>query len=114
KWSLKRKDNRVASLAARYVYEDRWGGQMAWDRPWRGGDSIYGESVYTSRAEIIGMYQLPFREKVYTQWSYNWHDQNSYYGTMPYMAQQQVAFGQVYWDKALPGGHNTLLGASYR
>ena len=114
KWSLKQKDFRVASLAARYVYEDRWGGQMNWGKNWRGSDSIYGESIYTNRAEIIGIYQLPLKEKIFTQWSYNWHDQNSYYGTTPYMAQQQVAFGQMYWDKPLGQGHNTLLGASYR
>src|SRR5690606_9800567 len=30
KWQLARKDNRAASLAARYVYEDRWGGQNDW------------------------------------------------------------------------------------
>jgi outer membrane receptor for ferrienterochelin and colicins len=114
KWSLKRKDFRVASLAARYVYEDRWGGQMGWGKEWRGGDSIYGESIYTNRAELIGMYQLPMKEKIFTQWSYNWHDQDSWYGIIPYMARQQVAFGQMYWDKSLPGGHNALLGASYR
>jgi outer membrane receptor for ferrienterochelin and colicins len=114
KWSLKRKDFRVASLAARYVYEDRWGGQMDWDKEWRGSDSIYGESIYTNRAELIGMYQLPLKEKIYTQWSYNWHDQDSWYGATSYMARQQVAFGQIYWDKTLAGGHNTLLGASYR
>jgi outer membrane receptor for ferrienterochelin and colicins len=113
KWVLNRKDSRIASVAARYVYEDRWGGQMGWNHKFRGGDSVYGESIYTNRAELIGMYQLPLKEKIITQWSYNLHEQNSYYGTTPYMASQRVAFGQVYWDKNL-GDHNTLLGASYR
>jgi outer membrane receptor for ferrienterochelin and colicins len=114
KWGLARKGGRIASLAARYVYEDRWGGQMGWNQEERGGNNVYGESIYTNRAELIGMYQLPVKEKIFTQWSYNWHDQNSYYGTTPYMARQEVAFGQAYWDKTLAGGHNTLLGASYR
>jgi outer membrane receptor for ferrienterochelin and colicins len=113
KWVLQRKDYRVASIAARYVYEDRWGGQMGWNNTFRGGDSVYGESIYTNRAELIGMYQLPLKEKIITQWSYNLHEQNSYYGITPYMASQRVAFGQVYWDKVF-GDHNTLLGASYR
>ncbi|MFT6828944.1 MAG: outer membrane receptor for ferrienterochelin and colicins, partial [Roseivirga sp.] len=30
KWSFDRKENRVFSLAGRYVYEDRWGGDMNW------------------------------------------------------------------------------------
>ncbi|HYD21770.1 MAG TPA: TonB-dependent receptor plug domain-containing protein, partial [Flavipsychrobacter sp.] len=47
KLSLEREEGRVTSLAARYVWEDRWGGQMDWNKDWRGTDSIYGESVYT-------------------------------------------------------------------
>ena len=114
KWSFSRPHDRIASLAGRFVYEDRWGGQMDWDRQWRGSDSIYGESIYTQRYEVIGMYQLPFRERIISQFSYNFHDQNSYYGTTPYMASQQVAFGQVYWDKQLTPSHNFLLGAALR
>jgi hypothetical protein len=94
KWQLARKDNRVASLAARYVYEDRWGGQMGWNKAWRGSDSVYGESVYTSRIELLGLYQLPFRERIFAQLSYNMHDQDSRYGVTSYIARQQVGFAQ--------------------
>ncbi len=114
KWSLERRANRLASMAARYVYEDRWGGQMNWSKEWRGSDSIYGESIYTRRVELTGIYQLPLREKVMTQFSYNWHDQNSWYGTTPYMASQQVAFAQAYWDKQLGERHSLLLGSALR
>ncbi|RYZ25330.1 MAG: TonB-dependent receptor, partial [Sphingobacteriales bacterium] len=105
KWNLIRKHNRVASLAARYVYEDRWGGQTGWSKKWRGSDSIYGESVYTSRWELIGQYQLPTKEKLMTQFSVIGHHQDSYYGTTSYQADQKVAFGQLYWDKEL-GNHS--------
>ncbi|AXG73275.1 TonB-dependent receptor [Flavobacterium arcticum] len=114
KWNFERKENRAASVAARYVYEDRWGGEMNWDKQWRGSDSIYGESIYTKRAELIGLYQLPTSERIFTQFSYNWHDQNSWYGNTPYMATQQVAFVQTYWDKPLNDAHSLLVGASMR
>jgi len=114
KWSFDRSDNRQASLAARYVSEDRWGGEMNWSKAFRGSDSIYGESIYTKRAEVIGLYQLPTTERIFTQFSYNWHDQNSYYGATPYMANQQVAFVQAYWDKQFGPNHTFLLGAAYR
>ena len=114
KWNFTRKDNREASLAARFVNEDRWGGQMNWDKSFRGSDSIYGESIYTRRWEMIGLYQLPVKEKIMLQLSYNWHNQNSYYGFTPYMATQQVGFTQMYWDKSLGKKHNLLLGATYR
>ncbi len=114
KWSFNRKEKRLASLAARYVYEDRWGGDMRWNKSYRGSDSIYGESIYTSRAELIGMYQLPVKERILTQFSYNYHSQHSYYGNTPYMATQQVAFAQAYWDRQLSPDHNFLLGATMR
>lgn len=114
KWNFTRKENREASFAARFVNEDRWGGQMNWNKTFRGSDSIYGESIYTRRWELIGLYQLPVKEKIMVQLSYNWHNQNSYYGFRPYMATQQVGFAQVYWDKELGKKHNLLLGATYR
>ncbi|MGQ2982219.1 TonB-dependent receptor [Flavobacterium sp.] len=114
KWNFERPDSRVFSLAGRYVYEDRWGGELNWSKKWRGSDSIYGESIYTRRAELIGLYQLPFSERIFTQFSYNWHDQNSYYGFTPYMATQQVAFVQTYWDKQFGEDHTFLLGAALR
>ncbi|WP_306349557.1 TonB-dependent receptor domain-containing protein [Flavobacterium sp. '19STA2R22 D10 B1'] len=114
KWNFERKDNRIASIAARYVYEDRWGGQMTFRPALRGSDQIYGESIYTARTEVIGMYQLPLEEKIYTQFSYNFHDQNSWYGKNPFMAKQQVAFAQAYWDKQLNESHNLLVGATFR
>jgi len=114
KWNFERPEGRVFSLAGRYVYEDRWGGELNWSKRWRGSDSIYGESIYTRRAELIGLYQLPSTERIFTQFSYNWHDQNSYYGITPYMATQQVAFVQAYWDKQFGDHHTFLLGAALR
>ncbi|WP_152270392.1 TonB-dependent receptor [Agriterribacter humi] len=114
KWNIERKDNRLASLALRYVSENRWGGQMEWDKNWRGSDSIYGESIYTKRWELIGMYQLPVKEKIMAQFSYNRHQQDSWYGVIPYMAEQQVLFAQMFWDKQWGSRHNFLLGGSYR
>ncbi|PQL90873.1 TonB-dependent receptor plug domain-containing protein [Apibacter adventoris] len=113
KWNFERKENRAASLGLRWVNEDRWGGEMNWNKKFRGSDEVYGESIYTKRIEIIGAYQLPLKEKIYTQFSYNWHDQNSWYGATPYKATQQVAFIQTYWDKTIKD-HNILLGASFR
>lgn len=114
KWNFERKDNRITSIAGRYVYEDRWGGELQWNKSLRGSDQVYGESIYTRRAELIGLYQLPVGEKIFTQYSYNWHDQNSWYGTTPYMANQQVGFIQTYWDKQFGEKHNFLLGAALR
>jgi outer membrane receptor for ferrienterochelin and colicins len=113
KWDFKRTNNRKLSLAGRYFYEDRWGGEMQWNSSYRGGDEIYGESIYTSRFEILGDYQLPMTEKVNLQFSYSDHDQNSVYGNTPYLAQQRIGFGQLIWDKTI-NKHDLLFGTALR
>lgn len=113
KWQFKRDNDRLFSLAARYFYEDRWGGAMQWNKAFRGGDSIYGESIYTKRYELLGQYQLPFTEKIVASFSYTDHDQNSVYGNTPYLARQQIAFGQLVWDKSWDK-HDFLLGTAVR
>lgn len=114
KWSLQRKNNRVATLGLRYIYEDRWGGEMQWTPEFRGGDSIYGESIYTSRYEIIGKYQLPTSEKLFLSFSYSHHDQNSVYGTTPYLAIQNIAFSQLHWNTKVKEKHDLLVGTAFR
>lgn len=113
KWNFTRKDFRQFSVAARYVYEDRWGGEMNWERKYRGGDEVYGESIFTKRWELFGTYQLPVKEKILFQFSTNGHKQNSVYGNIPYLADQYIGFGQLVWFKT-KGKHEVLTGLTYR
>ncbi|WP_430907188.1 TonB-dependent receptor [Maribacter sp. 2-571] len=113
KWNFERSENRVFSLAGRFFYEDRWGGELQWTPEFRGGDEIYGESIYTRRWEVLGTYQLPVTEKVLFSFSYNDHDQNSVYGNVPYLADQRIGFGQLTWDKKW-GRHDLLFGSALR
>lgn len=113
KWDFKRDENRTFSVAGRFFYEDRWGGEMQWNKNFRGGSEIYGESIYTKRYEFLGIYQLPIDEKVNFQFSYSDHDQNSVYGNTPYLAQQRIGFGQLIWDKPLKN-NDLLFGAAMR
>ena len=113
KYSIKRKENRVFSLAARFMYEDRWGGETNWNKSYRGGDEVYGESVYTRRWELLGNYQLPVKEKMMLSFSYTDHDQDSRYGAVSYLAQQRIGFAQLLWDKKL-GNHDLLFGTATR
>lgn len=113
KWNIKRRENRILSFAARYLYEDRWGGEMNWTKQARGGNDIYGESIYTNRWEAFGTYQLPFKERLMFQFSTNGHHQNSAYGATPFIADQFIAFGQLTWHKTA-GKHELLSGLAYR
>ncbi|MBZ4044023.1 TonB-dependent receptor [Flavobacterium hibisci] len=113
KWSFQRNNNRLFTIAARGMYEDRWGGDVRWEKQYRGGDEIYGESIYTKRGELIGSYQLPFEEKLMLSFSGNVHYQDSRYGTTSYIANQKIGFLQLTWDKKL-GRNDFLAGIASR
>lgn len=113
KWSLYRPSGKNFSLAGRYVYENRWGGEMQWTPDFRGSNQIYGESIYTNRTELIGNYELNTPFPAFVDFSYNFHQQDSYYGTVKYFATQQVAFAQLRGTKKI-GRHDLLAGIPLR
>ena len=113
KWNFTRRENRLFSLAARYNYEDRWGGDVTWNPSYRGGSDRYAESIYTNRWELLGSYQLPVRESMTLAFSLNDHAQNSVYGSTIYGARQKIAFGQLSWDKKIKD-HDLLFGTALR
>ena len=114
KVNIERKSNKVFTIAGRYVYEDRWGGEMDWEKEFRGSDVKYGESIYTNRWETFGTYQLPTSENISFQFSANGHYQNSFYGTDSYNAEQLIGFGQFIYNKQIAKKHDLLLGLAYR
>jgi len=73
------------SLASRYYYEDRASGVEAFSPSIRGSDEIYGESIYTHRAEVLGSFRPPLpEENLEFQFSYAYHDQDAWYGDARY------------------------------
>ncbi len=113
KWSLIRPSGKNASLAVRYVHENRWGGEMQWTPEYRGSNVYYGESIVTNRAEIIGNYAFTGAHDLQLDYSYNYHLQDSYYGTTKYLANQQVGFVQLREARRI-GAHDLLFGLPFR
>ncbi len=114
KLNIERSSNKQFSIGARWLFEDRWGGQTNWTKHFKGSDSIYGETIETQRAELIANYEWPLREKIMTQLSYNYHVQNSYYGQTSFDAIQNTGFIQTYWDKSINSRNKLLIGASLK
>ena len=114
KFSFERKDNRFANILVRLMKEDRWGGEMKWDDSFRGGDSLYGESIYTNRIEVIGNFELPVKPRIILSGSYSFHDQDSYYGMLSYQAKQHIGYGQVVWHQDINTRHALLTGLALR
>ena len=113
KISWKRSKNKTANIGLRYLYEDRWGGELDWNSYERGGSDIYGESIYTSRFELIGNYPLSKTKNWELQFSYTDHDQNSYYGDMSYQGREKIGFSQFVWNKT-KGQHSWVGGFALR
>jgi outer membrane receptor for ferrienterochelin and colicins len=114
KLNIERRNNKLFTVAFRYVYEDRWGGETNWNKSFRGTDLVYGESIYTSRWETFGTYELPTTENIRLQFSANGHRQDSFYGTDSYKADQLIAFGQLIYNKKIKKEHDLLFGIAFR
>lgn len=123
KWTIDRPEKRVFNLAAKYYHENRFGGSRdflghyTWrkDDEFRGNDSIYGESVFTNRFELVGSYQLPLSaENIRMDFSYSYHDQDSWYAEDKYAAQQEISYANLIWTKDLNAANEFLMGISAR
>ena len=111
KWNIKMGNGHNASLGIRYIAENRWGGELHWVPKFKGTDSVYGETINTNRVEILGTVGLGKNWNMDV--SYNYHLQDSYYGTIKYYANQQVAFTQFRWSKKF-GKQDILAGIPFR
>ncbi|MCS6934891.1 MAG: TonB-dependent receptor [Chitinophagales bacterium] len=114
KWNFFRPGGKAFTLAARYVWEDRWGGQLQWKKIYAGSDSIYGETALTHRAELFGTYQiLNGKADMFADYSFVYHYQNSYYGTIHLRAGQITGFAQLRLMKQW-GAQQVLMGLPLR
>ena len=111
KSNFKMGNGRTASLGIRYITENRWGGELQWVPKFKGTDSVYGETISTNRVEFLGTVGLS--KNLNMDVSYNYHLQDSYYGTIKYYANQQVAFTQLRWSKKF-GKQDILAGIPFR
>lgn len=103
------------NVAAKFLKEDRTGGVRSFTDDLRGSDQIYGESIYTSRGELLGEFRPSgLNERLRIKGALTYHDQDSYYGDSKYAATQRITFGQVSWDQYLTESIRLLTGASMR
>lgn len=109
KWMAKR--DLPATISTRYYYEDRNAGVLQWSERQRGSDSLYGESIFTRRFELLGRYAI---SKMWTlEGSYAGHHQDSYYGATHYVATQHVGYLNLMHHRKL-GKHSLTTGIAGR
>jgi len=105
-------------VSGRYYHEDRLGGTAEYVDTYsdalRGSDVLYGETILTKRIETIGTWHLKPETGARIDLAFNHHDQDSFYGTDSYQAQQSTAFGQLLWPLRLNARQTLMVGATLR
>lgn len=103
------------NVAAKWYDENRTGGVKAYSDEIRGSDKIYGESIYTRRAELLTVYHpAGFNQRLSFNGALTYHKQDSYYGTEHYDARQSILFGQMSWTQPFSDSFTLLSGATAR
>jgi outer membrane receptor for ferrienterochelin and colicins len=106
---------RALTLTSKFYHEDRAGGVEGFNPALRGSDEVYGESIYTNRFELLGSYRLPVRSNAFRMdFSYSFHDQDSFYGDTEYAGRQNIAFANLIWDAQAGSRHDLLFGVTAR
>lgn len=111
KWIWSSQQPQAPMLAIRLVNESRWGGQLNWNRLYRGSDQIYGETIQTKRAELIG--QVPMPNRLMLDGSWVLHQQSGFYGVNRFDASQFTGFLQLRWN-VHAARHDWLIGFPVR
>ncbi len=114
KWSFVRPENKVAFIYGRYLFEDRFGGELNMKPKWRGSDVLYGEAITTHQWQTGFQYQLPGREKFLLMADFSEHRQTAFFAQYEFKGLQRTGFSQLTWGKNVDGTNELLLGAAYR
>ena len=116
KWNFSRKSKLPFSVSLKYYFEDRRNGIQDFlsnknYKQLRGSDEIYGESIFTHRAELFGTYSIKSAQDLSINFSASLHDQNSYYGSDFYEADQSIVFANFLW-RSQRSRHSIVAGLS--
>ena len=118
KWDIFRKSKKKFIINSRYYFEDRRNGVEDFMlngnyKELRGSETVYGESIKTHRFELFGKYEFDFLDDFELNYSYSKHNQNSFYGSDFYKANQEILFSQFSLKRKF-SKHDMLYGLSFR
>jgi len=114
KWNFDRRDSGITTIYGRFLFDDRFGGQINTPGRLVDNDSFYTEWIRTYQWEVGLQYQLPVKDKVMLMGDYSEDYQSAYYGLNYFVGRQRTIFSQLTWTKKLDRVNDLLLGASYR
>lgn len=118
KWKYRDEDSLGMSsmIGLRYLNEHRLGGQVNFTESQKGSTTVYGQSVSINQPELYTKSGFRFDEnrKITLIASSFLQDQNSYFGTIRYKAQQYNAYANVQYELKWNYNHELKTGMSLR
>lgn len=90
------KNKFTKNIVLRYIYENRWGGELQWKKQNRGGTDVYAESIINNRFELLGDWN---KKNISIKYAYIYHKQDAAYADLIFLANQQIGFVQTQWMK---------------
>lgn len=106
-----------ANISWRFVSEKRIGGQTFFEPDTdKGTTNAYGQIVKYQQPELFAKasYKFDDRHKLSFQSAVSYQDQESYFGTVQYQAEQVRIYANLYHELIWKDAHNFKLGASFR
>jgi len=108
-----------SEVGLRYWHETRTGGEKNFDKKiHKGSSEVYGQHIAISQPEIYTKtgYILSDKQQVKFIGAAFFHQQNSYFGIIPYTGLQQFAYANLQYEHEYgdEGEHNVKAGLSYR
>jgi outer membrane receptor for ferrienterochelin and colicins len=118
KWEFENPDSSrwTTRTGFRLLQEERTGGQMLYDpKKEKGSSTRYGQHVKYFQPEFFTRtaFRINEENELIFFSSLNIQNQNSWYGTLNYKAQQMLSWSQFQWDRK-SGNHGSVIGASLR
>lgn len=118
KWKYRDEDSLGTSsmIGLRYLNEHRLGGQVDFSESQKGSTTVYGQSVSIQQPELYTKsgYRFDENRKVTMIASSFLQDQNSYFGTIRYRAQQYNAYANLQYELKWNYNHELKTGLSLR
>lgn len=114
KWNFARKDNGTAFVYARYLFEDKIGGEKVSVARLRSSPVFYSEAIRTHQWQAGMQYQLPVKEKFLLTADYSEHRQHANFGLQIFDGIQRTGFFQFTYTKRTDAISEILFGVNYR
>jgi len=115
KWSFRNKQQKLSNVFARYLWENRNGGEMQFTNKMRGTDERYGESIRTNRLELMGNFILPIpTADVNLMFGFSNHGSDATYGLTKFRNTERNGYLQMTYDNKVGKISDLLIGVAYR